>query len=213
VAHLDDDRWSNAVDPAAMRTKLISALTALFVAACSSASPAGTANGPSATATPPGTVAGTPGPSPAASVVPGPSPTAGSLNPGAWQVTLTGPRAGAGTFHGTTTVYCSSTPNGAATLWTATAVPTTGGIVLISLLMDPSGWSSVAASPEGYGELGPWQGRSDLTGQTAVITPTVNGDKAHLSSQGTFHDNAGQAYTIEVQLDCSSVNGGGGGTD
>jgi hypothetical protein len=200
------------------------ALAAVLAAACTGA-PAGagqTAGGAGATTGLPGQPPTASAPIPAGATAPSgavpsgavPSSAASpsSLAPGAYHVTLTGSRAGAGDYSGTMTLYCTSVDNGGVTLWTVAGIDPSGTVRQISLGHDPSGWTALDIGTAGDGEIGPWFIRSDAPQSSAELRVDTTAQPAHVTAQGRGLIGS-DPISIAVDLSCSSVNGGGGGTD
>lgn len=126
---------------------------------------------------------------------------------GTFQVTLTGKKAGAGTYGGTADILCVETPSsGGASLWTAVTLPDRAtGVSHISLSQQEGGDASVSVEVTAQTEFGPWGASSNMAGQTATVTAVRNGPLVELHGSASTVDSAGNVTTTEVSLTCAPL--------
>lgn len=126
---------------------------------------------------------------------------------GSFHVTLTGKKAGAGTYNGAAEILCIETPSSTgAPMWTATTLPDRAtGVSHITLSQLEGGAASVGVEVTAQTEFGPWGGMSSMVGQTATVTAVRNGPivEMHGTASTTYSD--GSVLTTEVSLTCTPL--------
>jgi hypothetical protein len=125
---------------------------------------------------------------------------------GTYDVTLGGPKAGAGHQVGAAEIYCTATPNVGRLLWSATAIPAGAKITQIVMQQNPSGWDSLQVTTTAQAEFDPWVAQSNLAGETAKITVSGSGDAIRIEGHGSLTDSAGHVFTIAIVVSCSTVD-------
>jgi hypothetical protein len=123
---------------------------------------------------------------------------------GTFHVTLTGKKAGAGTYSGTAEIICVETPSSSGgLLYTAVTLPDRAtGVSHISLGQNDGGGADVGVEVTAQTEFGPWGGSSRMAGQTATVTAVRNGPLVEMHGTASVTDTAGGVYTTEVSLTC-----------
>lgn len=126
---------------------------------------------------------------------------------GTFNVTLTGKKAGAGTYYGTAEIYCVETPSSVgAPMWSATTLPDRAtGVSHITLSQLEGGQASVGVEVTAQTEFGPWGGFSNMAGQTATVTAVQNGPLVEMHGTASVTDTAGNVFTTEVSLTCAPL--------
>jgi hypothetical protein len=126
---------------------------------------------------------------------------------GTFHVTLTGKKAGAGTYNGTAEIYCVETPSSVgAAMWTATTLPDRAtGVSHITLSQLEGGQASVGVEVTAQTEFGPWGGFSNMAGQTATVTAVRNGPLVEMHGTASVTDTAGNVFATEVSLTCTPL--------
>ena len=136
-------------------------------------------------------------------------PTPGPTGVGAYSVTLTGPKTGAGTYVGTGYVLCAAPTIDGRLYWSAQVVifnALPGSLTDIGLQQNPAGFDTVSATAGGI-ETGSWFARSDIANSSATVTGSGGpGSNGHLTGHGSWTDSDSHTFTIDATLECSDTS-------
>ena len=124
---------------------------------------------------------------------------------GSYDITLRGPKAGAGHHIGTAEVYCTGTPDTGRLLWSVTAIPS-GATITQFVLQQQAKFDSIQVTTNAQADFDPWTARSDLAGETANVTESGSGNAIRIEGHGSWTDSAGHVFTIAVIANCSTVD-------
>jgi hypothetical protein len=133
-----------------------------------------------------------------------PTPAPGD-QAGIYEITLTGPKEGAGRYVGRADSICAATVSAGRQFWTMTGQPHDSGATLFDLQQDASGGATISVSTDSQTELGPWYATSKYPGQTASITASGSGQNILVQGHGTFTDSESRLFTIDIAATCALV--------